>query len=105
MPTTFKSKHSPDIVMLSSSAQQLIKLMGHSGAIPSALRAEDISTALSHLKAGIDKLSTEESRDPQPHEPEENDETPIPFKHRAQPLISMLERALERGDHVSWAEY
>ena len=50
MPITFKSKHAPDILMFESIALQLIKLMGHSGAVPGALAIEDLPGALQRLE-------------------------------------------------------
>jgi hypothetical protein len=56
MPITFKSKHSPSIVMLEAVALELIRIMGHSGGVPGALAAEDIPAALERLERVVDAM-------------------------------------------------
>ena len=53
MPITFKSKYSPDILMLETTGRELIRLMGHSGALPGSLAADDIPAALARLEAAV----------------------------------------------------
>ena len=54
MLVTFRSKASADVVMFGDVAVRLIKLMGHSGVVPSAIFAEDVGAALCHLKQAVE---------------------------------------------------
>lgn len=103
MPITFKSKYSPDILMLETVARELIRLMGHSGSVPGSLAAVDIGAALAHLEAAVsdgparalDADRPAQDDDPQ-HEPR------ISVAHRAGPLLAMLKTALKEREHVIW---
>lgn len=53
MLITFETEPQPPITMFSDVAVTLIKMMGHSGTVPSALLAEDVPTALARLKAAV----------------------------------------------------
>ena len=54
MVVTFRSKASADVVMFGDVAVRLIKLMGRSGVVPSAILAEDVGAALCHLKQAVE---------------------------------------------------
>jgi hypothetical protein len=101
MPITFKSKSSPDIVMLEGVALELIRLLGHSATVPGALMAEDLPQALANLRAGLamaPALAADRER-----ETDDEERTPeVSSAHRALPLIAMLEGAIAEGDHVIW---
>jgi hypothetical protein len=103
MPITFKSKHSPDILMLETVALELIKLMGHSGTVPGALATQDIPEALAHLKRAVASApdrALEADRD-DGKEGEER-EPPVSVAQRATPLIETLEAAIINDDYVIW---
>ena len=53
MLVTFSNRLSGDITMFGDIAVQLLKLMGHSGTVPSALNAEDVPTALANLQNAL----------------------------------------------------
>ena len=53
MIVTFRSKAHADIMMFGDIAVNLLKLMGHSGTVPGALLAEEVPTALDHLRKAI----------------------------------------------------
>ena len=101
MPITFKSKHSPDIVMLDAIARQLITMMGHSGAVPGSLAAEDVAAALSSLEKsvarapdmGLEKVGGDDDEDL---------EATISVANRALPLLKMLKTAALENDYVIW---
>ena len=103
MPITFKSKHAANILMLESVALQLIKMMGHSGSVPSSLAADDMTRALEHLRRGLVATSKPASQaiDEDQQTTEQNDRV-VSLGHRALPLIEMLESAIEHGDYVIW---
>ena len=89
--------------MFGDVAVQLLKMMGHSGTVPSAILAADIPAALERLKTAL----AGQPRPPQPPEPAEDahgerKEPPVPIHTRAVPLIDLLERAVRRGSDVTW---
>ncbi|NNJ91650.1 MAG: DUF1840 domain-containing protein, partial [Gammaproteobacteria bacterium] len=54
MLVTFSCPVYADITMFGNLAIKLLKLMGHSGKVPSALLAEDVPTALERLEAALE---------------------------------------------------
>ena len=48
MLITFKSDAYADIIMFGDIAERLLKMMGHSGTVPSAILADDVPAALDH---------------------------------------------------------
>ncbi|NCA72303.1 MAG: DUF1840 domain-containing protein [Sphingobacteriia bacterium] len=104
MLVTFKTKAHASITMFGDVAKTLIKLMGHSGAIPGALMAEDIPAALERLQAAVAE---------QPDAPLEpatgrtqtraaGEERAVSLAHRARPLIELLSAAAADGEYVMW---
>ena len=100
MPITFKSKHSPDILMLENVGREMIRLMGHSGTLPGALAVQDIPAALERLQAEISGGTLEADRG-KDHD-EESHGPAISAAHRALPLIEMLKVARREQEHVLW---
>ena len=103
MPITFKSKHSPDILMLENVARELIRMMGHSGTLPGSWAPEDLPAALAQLEAALagataQTLAADRRKDDDPEERGPG----VSAKHRALPLLEMLRGAIREGDHVSW---
>lgn len=100
MLVTFSCPAYANITMSGDVAVSLLKLVGHSGAVPGAFRAEDVEAALVRLQAAIDA-------DQQPPEPEksghgEDDEPPVSLSHRALPLVELLGAAVEAKCDVMW---
>jgi hypothetical protein len=86
--------------MFGDVAVELLRMMGHSGTIPSALLAADIPAALARLKPAV-------ARAPEPPAPPpEPDGRPAPppvsVRQRAFPLIDLLERAAKANADVLW---
>lgn len=103
MPITFKSKHSPNIVMLEAVALELINVMGHSGTVPGSLATEDIPTALARLEqlvAAAPDRPLEADRDDS--KDDEDREPSVSASHRSLPLIEMLRSAMREHDYVIW---
>ena len=96
MIITFKSKAHADVVMLGDVARELIRLMGKSDALPSALAAGDIPRALSRLEAGLAELAQ-----PEPDDDEDEDDKVL-LHTRALPLIDMLNAASAADVPVMW---
>lgn len=53
MLVTFRTDVHADILMFGDIAVQLLKLMGHSGAVPGALLADDVPAALERLRQAV----------------------------------------------------
>ena len=88
--------------MFGDVAVQLLRMMGHSGTVPSALLAPDIPAAIERLQAAL------ETQPPPPPPVDEVDargekrEPPVSIRTRAVPLIDLLARAAKRGSDVTW---
>jgi hypothetical protein len=88
--------------MFGDVAIHLLKLMGHSGTVPSAIRAEDVGDALRRLRAAVEAGA----QLPEPEEPKEDEdeesEPRVSLAHRATPLIRLLEAAEQADCDVMW---
>jgi hypothetical protein len=89
--------------MFGDIAVELLKMMGHSGTVPSAILAADIPVAVERLRQALRNAA------PPPAELEEatdqhgdKKEPRISLQTRAVPLIDLLERAAARGADVTW---
>jgi hypothetical protein len=90
--------------MFGDVAVQLLKMMGHSGTVPSALLAADIPAALERLQTAL------RTQPPPPPEPDEGTvdqhgdrkEPRISIHTRAVPLVDLLTRAARRGSDITW---
>lgn len=88
------------LTMFSEPALTLIRMMGHSGTVPSAILAEDIPAALARLRAALDGYV-----EPPPEAKsadEEEDRNWVPLRKRAFPLIQLLEDAARKEASVMW---
>jgi len=86
--------------MFGDVAVTVLKMMGHSGTVPSALLAADIPPALQKLKSGL--AMTSDSNDI-PAENKEDDKQPaVSLRQRAFPLVELLQRAAARGVDITW---
>jgi hypothetical protein len=84
--------------MFGDSAVQLLKMMGHSGTVPSAILAADIPQALAQLESALAAY-----REPPPDpEAERQGDARVPLRQRAYPLIDLLRRAAEHQADVMW---
>jgi hypothetical protein len=102
MLITFKTPVHADITMFGDVAKALIRMMGHSGAVPGALLAEDVPTALDRLKAAVE-ANPEAPLDPEHDEDDEDARAQsVSLKHRALPLIELLEAAARDEKNVMW---
>jgi hypothetical protein len=94
---TFSCTAHENITMFGDVATNLLKLMGHSGTIPSALLAKDVPEALQNLKNAVESISNGLT----PHKVEE-EEPSVSLKLRAYPLIKLLEDAAREECNVMW---
>lgn len=97
MLITFSCDVYENITMFGEIAKTLLQMMGHSESVPGAILAEDLKEALATLKQ---KLSHAQS--PRPNKGEEEDEPPVSLKHRALPLIHMMEAAITQKKNMTW---
>ena len=97
MLVTFSCPAYADITMFGDVAVRLLKMMGHSGTVPSALLAADVAAAAGHLKAAIAAASPE----PLP-ETDQEEEPAVSLSHRALPLIALLDAAAKAECDVMW---
>ena len=95
---TFSCDAYENISYFNDVAKRLLSLMGHSGSVPGALKAGEVSQALSNLQQGLgrekDNTSQQESDD---------EESQISLRKRAVPLISLLEAAVKKDCDVMWS--
>ena len=86
--------------MFGEIAVTLLKMMGHSGTVPSAILARDIPAALDRLNQALAGHS-DPAPSPAPNG-EARPEPPVALRTRAWPLIDLLTRAAERNADVTW---
>lgn len=102
MLVTFKCKDYAHITLFGDIAQQLLRMMGHSGTVPSAIAAKDVPAALAHLKSAIAKIK--------PASPSQNtqdddfNEQSVSLANRALPLIELLTFAAKENYDVMWEQ-
>jgi hypothetical protein len=87
------------VTMFGEVALTLLKMMGHSGTVPSALLAKDIPAAVTRLKSALSIAPAETV----PKRDQEDEGKPnVSLQQRAYPLIEMMERAAQRGADITW---
>jgi Domain of unknown function (DUF1840) len=101
---TFRSNAWGNVTMFGDVAVTLLKMMGHSGTVPSALLARDIPSALARLKQALAAIEPEVAgREDQPAGDEQDDAPPpVGLSLRAYPLIEMLTAAAAQDCDVMW---
>jgi hypothetical protein len=82
-------------------AVQLLRAMGHSGTVPSAILPADIPAALVRLKTAVAE-TTQSSPESATGGDKEEKEAPVSLRNRAFPLIDLLTRAAAKGAEVMW---
>lgn len=104
MLVTFRSNAWSTIIMNRDIAVTLLKMAGHSGTVPSAMRAADIAGALARLNQGL--AAAEPADKPKPPRRADDDDAPEPvgIRLRAFPLIQMLTAAAAQDCDVMWDE-
>ena len=102
MLVTFRTEAYADILMFGDIAVHLLKLMGHSGTVPSALVAEDVPAALERLRTAIAAHQATVPKAAEDVDDEDDDESPVDLAQRAFPLIELLEAAAAAQCDVLW---
>jgi hypothetical protein len=102
MLITFETKAYASITMFGDVAIALLKLMGHSAAVPGALMADDVPAALARLKAAV-QTQPDEPLDPTEGPASDGEEGQhVSLAHRALPLIELLTAAAAEHENVMW---
>ena len=100
------------LLMQGEPALALLRLAGHSGAVPSAVLEADLPPFLARLRAGLELHGDEFSPPPAPAEPAADDpeqvdsgsERPVKLRLRAVPLIDMIETAVRQHSDLMWEQ-
>lgn len=95
MLVTFSTKAYADIIMFGDVANNMLDIMGHSGAIPGAIQSQDLPAALAKLQTAV--ASSEQAE----QDPEDGEFTPG-LAQRALPLIKLLQAAIAADADVMW---
>ena len=86
--------------MFGDVAVQLLKMMGHSGTVPSAIVAKDIPQAVARLQAALGALPAEPAQTGTARDGKE--EPKVSLRQRAYPLVELLDRAAKADCDVLW---
>lgn len=89
-----------DITMFGDVATRLIKMMGHSGTVPSALLADDVPAALRRLETAV--AAAGPTLEHQDSTNGDDEEPAVSLRHRAGPLLQLLEAAQTAKCNVMW---
>lgn len=101
MLVTFRTKAWSDISMFGDVAVTLLKMAGHSGTIPSALRAADVPAALAKLTQAL-AAAPAEDKQPAASTADDADAPPVGIRLRAYPLMQLLAAAAKQECDVMW---
>ena len=100
MLVTFSCPAYADITMFGDVAIRLLKMMGHSGTVPSALVADDVPMALERLQAAV--ATEDQLPETKKSDQADDDEPVVSLRHRALPLIDLLKAAAKAECNVMW---
>ena len=101
MLVTFSTKSYSDIMMFDDIATRLLTMMGHSATIPGAIVAADVSSALAKLKSALQIEANPQAA--AAIKPTDDENSPlVSLRHRALPLVELLENAINRNADVMW---
>ncbi|KIP69899.1 hypothetical protein BCT11_24215 [Vibrio sp. 10N.222.52.B12] len=102
MLVKFSCKNHASVIMFGDVAQEIIKMMEHSGKVPSAILASDIPEVLVKLNSAIEREKIRNLNNVEMNEEHENAEPAISIIERAYPLLELLKTAIEGKCDVMW---
>ena len=103
MLVTFRTKAYADITLFGDVAKQLLELMGHSGTIPSAIKAEDVPAALARLQAALEQRKSADAASEDDRGRDDYDAPRrVTVSLRAVPLLELLRAAAASKADVMW---
>jgi len=97
MLVTFTTDAYANITMFGDDALSMLKVMGHSATVPSAILATDVPHALSLLTAAVDAAKAAN-----PVQDKDADGSSVSVVKRALPLIELLTAAARKNCNVMW---
>lgn len=101
MLVTFRTKAWSNITLFGDVAVTLLKMTGHSGTVPGALRAADIPATITRLQQALAAIP-DEKINPNKANKDDEDDSPVGLRLRAHPLIELLSAAAEQKCDVMW---
>jgi len=106
MLVTFHSKAWSSVTLFGDAAAALLKMAGHSGTVPSALRAADVAAALVRLERELAAAGPEKPSEQSAKSDEQGADTApvVSLQLRAYPLIQLLSAAAQQGCDVMWEQ-
>jgi hypothetical protein len=102
MLVTFRTNAYANITMFGDVAKKLLELMGHSGTVPSALKAEDVPAALARLESAIAAQKPAERQLDTAAQDDADAPATVALSKRALPLIELLRAAAAQKADVIW---
>ena len=115
MPITFKSQATGDLVMIDKHAEALLQHIGKTATAAGVLEPADMAHALTVLRAIEDPRDAQaaaraERAAEAPADDEEESpglslsfqDEPVSLRHRAVPLIRLIEQAQAEGKPIVW---
>ena len=102
MLVTFRTDAFANITMFGDVAVTLLKMMGHSGTVPSAILAKDVPEALERLKTAVARDKAIGGAPAEGAQDDDSEEPRVSLANRAFPLIELLEAAAKRRSDVMW---
>jgi len=103
MLVTFNTKGYARITMFGDIAKQLLSLMGHSGTVPSAIKADDVPAALARLEAAINERKASDAAEAMAdHRDDHESPRKVTLSQRAVPLLELLRAAVANKADVIW---
>ncbi|MBE3670295.1 hypothetical protein BOO24_01150 [Vibrio navarrensis] len=102
MLVIFSCKNHASVIMFGDIAQEMIRMMGHSGTVPSAILSPNIPEALEKLKSALENEKIQCLNNIETHEEDEDSEQPVSIFIRAYPLLELLNSAAEGECDVMW---
>lgn len=88
------------LTMFGDVALELLKLMGHSGTVPSAILAADLPQAVARLEAALNTLPPDARASRDAAARDEADK--VPLRQRAFPLLELARRTAKAGADLMW---
>lgn len=102
MLITFRSPATESITMFHDIALELIKMMGATGRIPSALDADEVPLAAKRLRAALQAIPTVPQQDEGDDGEDDKAQPVVGLRMRAVPLLDLLDRAAAKHAEVMW---
>ena len=102
----FKSKAAGDVIMLATTGDRVLGLIGKSAAAQGIIEAADMAAAISALSAAVQADDAERAT----RAPNRDDPAPaggsaadaVSLRQRAWPLVEMMKRCQAAGEPIVW---